>query len=248
MKKHFVVLVGFSCVAFSACVEVESEDVTTDGMYAAFTISTSSDGTRVGGNLNVGGGGANATNVELVGDDKLEATIAEDTKTLQKNQEIIDINDPHYSAFFDGVVAAGTEVTVAFLRKIDDGAPSSTVALASEPNGQAPSGTQSRESAELVVSFEAGDDDESTSIGISGECFQSSSQSVDGDNATSVTFAPGSLKEPEPEEGEDPPAPATCEATITVTRTRTGKIDPAFGEGGLIQASRSETLTFQSAP
>jgi hypothetical protein len=253
MKNTFGSLLSLSCAALSlgaltACTEVESEDVMTDGMYANFVARVIDSGTRIEANLNVGGSGSNATNVELTGDDTLEATIDGDTKALDKVQEIIDINDPHYTAKFDGVVAAGTEVTVAFKRTVDDGAPSSTVTLASEPNASGPTGEQSRAEAELVVSFAAGGDDESTTITISGECFQSSTQSVDGDNATQVTFAPGALKEPEPKEDEEPAAPATCDATITISRARTGTIDPAFGEGGLFRSLRDESLSFSSAP
>jgi hypothetical protein len=66
-----------------------------------------------------------------------------------------------------------------------------------------------------------------------------------------VTFAPGALKEPENdgETGDEAaPAPTSCEATVKITRSRKGSIDPAYGEGGLIEAVRNEQHAFTSAP
>lgn len=244
---HLTAALSGSLVIASGCTAVESEDVTTGGMYATFRAIVEDNGTRVGGNLNVGGSGSNATNVELSGDDTLEATVGDDTRVMAKNPEIIDINDPHYSAFFDGVVAADTPVKVALKRSVDGGAPSSTVTLPSEPDADLPSGAVAR-TAEIVIAFAAGDDDERTTITIEGECFQSVAQAVQGDDATSVTFAAGALLEPEPKEGEAPVEPASCEASVTVMRTRTGSVDPAFEEGGEFVSTRLQDATFQSTP
>jgi hypothetical protein len=207
------------------------------------------DGTLVGANLNVGGSSATATNVKLTGDDKLLATLDGEQKQLEKNLEIIDLNDPHYSAFWQGVTDPGAELLVAFERTVDEGAPSSTVSLPSNIAADVPEGTLSRADAEIVVGFSAAGEDESTLVEITGDCFQSASQTANG-AATSLTFAPGALKEPEDDgETEEPaPAPTSCEAKIAITRTRTGAIDPAFGEGGLIQAVRRDEHTFTSAP
>jgi hypothetical protein len=235
-------------LASVACTEVDSEDVKTDGMFANYVARVKDNGTSVEANLNVGGGNANATNVELTGDDVIKATIGEKTLTLGKNPEFIDINDPHYSAFFDEETDAGTEVVFAFERTSDESAPSSKVKLASAPAASGPAAATSRAEASVVVSFDAGADDEKTSVTISGDCFQSATDSVDGSGATSITFEASALKEPQPPEGEEPEAPKSCEATITVQRSRTGSIDPAFGEGGLIQSIREETLTYTSDP
>jgi hypothetical protein len=250
MKFHHSSVVSLGCAllaAASACTEVDSEDVDTSGMAADFHADVGPEGTMVWAGLNVGGTGANATNVELVGDDALKATLDGDGKALQKNVEIIDINNPVYSAFYDGKTEPGLSLTIAFERKKYDSAPESTVALPTALSGEAPDGTVARATDPVVVAFASADDDEKTKVSISGECFQTAEQTVDGGAAGSVTFAAGALLEPEADEGEAP-QPASCEATVKITRSRLGTIDKAFGEGGTIQAVRSEEHTFTSAP
>jgi hypothetical protein len=40
----------------------------------------------------------------------------------------------------------------------------------------------------------------------------------------------------------------TCEVTVTVERTARGRVDPAFEEGGVIEATQRRRVTFSSTP
>ncbi len=239
-------LVGVTIVC-AACEDVGSEDIKTNGMFARYVASAEAGGTTVTAALSVGGGSSNSTKVELVGDDKLSATVGAQTAQLAEVQQLIDINVHQYAASFTAA-DADVDVTVALTRSVDDGAPASTVKLPTLTAAQAPSGTQARATAAIEVRFAAAASDESTTVQISGDCFQSATQSVDGAAATSVTFAAGALQEPEAKDGQAAPTPSTCEATVAVTRVRHGTVDAAFGEGGTIDGVRSESSTFSSAP
>jgi hypothetical protein len=110
-----MIIAAVSLLAFGCTESVESNDVRTSGVYPEITVTGTGNGSStVSVRLKVGGSDSN-TFLDLTGDDKLQATVDDTTKTLDGSGNTYQTTFP--------TDAEGTEFTIAFLRgDMDDDA------------------------------------------------------------------------------------------------------------------------------
>ena len=221
-----------------ACESVDSTAVTTAGVYADITAMADGSGsTRTTAILKVGGATSN-TYLDLIEADTLEATQGEETQTMSK----VSVGDyREYIADFN-VDEVDTEFAIAFLREVDEGAPSSVVSLPAkfEITEPASDATFSRETDDITIAWDV-TDGAPMRADITGDCFYVDDIDIDVDDGT-VSFAAGSLEAYEDQEDE------TCDAVISVWRTRVGDLDPSYGEGGVANGVQVRTVSVLSGP
>ncbi len=225
-------LLPLSLLAFACSETVESTDVRTTGIYPEIDVVADGSGrSKVTVKLKVGGDDSN-TFLDLTGKDTLEATVEDETKTL-------DQSDKQYSASFD-VDAEGTEFTVAFLRGGEDtDAPVSKVRLPAPFELDIATTEASRADDSVQYDWEPAGDG-AVAWSLSGDCIKLDSGTTP-DDGTNV-IAAGEIETFRSDEEE------SCTVDLEVTRTRTGSIDPAFTEGGRIRAKQIRGASFTSNP
>jgi hypothetical protein len=219
-----------------ACSEdVDSTDVKTSGVYAVMsTIADDSGQSKVTVDLKVGGSNSN-THLDLKAEDKLTATVATTTKTLSQNRNV-------YETTFDGQ-AEGTVFVVAFTRGADDkSAPNSTMTLPAPftVGGITAGQTVSRQTGFTATWTLSTDAMQWTIDSPASGCLFLASKPISDTGQTVITAADFSVHS-----GEEQ---ATCNATFCLERTRKGALDPAYGEGGVINATQKRCVAFNSAP
>ena len=222
-----------------ACESVESKDIGTDAMSAEIEV-ISSDGasTRVNTTLRVGGLTSN-TYVELTGDDQLTA----DDGSGAIEMSYLSIGD-YWTYIADFSVAAGdTPFTVALVRSLDGGAPSSTASMPAPFDLTAPADAAvfSRASDPITVTWDPSASADGMVVRLSSDCTLESTQDVAGDPGT-YTFEVGSYEVADGSEAE------SCEGTVTVERRRAGTLDEAFGEGGEVYAAQRREVKIRLDP
>jgi len=224
------ILTGF---AFGCSESVESTDIRTTGIYPEIVVTATGNGTSVVEvQLKTGGPNSN-TYLELRGEDTLETTVGEETKTLDGT------SSDTYRASFD-VDAEDTEFVIAFLRgDEDENAPASRVTMPA-PFELAVEVTEASRTADDIeftwdppasgnVTWEA-----------DGDCIFGEEDDTPDDGA--ATIAAGTLEALSSKQDE------TCTVDLQLTRSRRGTIDPAFTEGGRIVARHVRRDSFSSTP
>ena len=216
-----------------ACSEhVDSTDVRTTGVYADMSVRASGNGkSDLQVDLLVGGVNSN-THLELKGVDKLTATVGVVSKVLSKSGNV-------YATTFDGE-AAETQFIVAFTRGPDDiSAPNSSVTLPESFIIGGIAQTVSRQVG-FTATWQAGTKGEPVTWILRGDCLVAQAGSISDAGQTVIPasrFVPAASQEQ-----------ATCNASFCLERDRQGTVDPAFGEGGTINAVQSRCVAFLSAP
>lgn len=118
-----ILLIGLLALGVAACVQTESENVRTNGIWAGMDVAAESDSTLdVKVELRSGSEFSN-TNIELTGGDYLEASIAGVTRRLSEDREIY--GRVRYETSFSGLSATGGESLRISLQR-DDGADAHT--------------------------------------------------------------------------------------------------------------------------
>jgi hypothetical protein len=231
LEMRWMVL-GLVATAFGCSESVESTDVKTTGIYPVITVTADGSGSsRVEVRLKVGGSNSN-THLDLTGGDELTATVDGDTKVLDET------SDETYTASFR-VDEEGTEFTIAFLREDDDSAPASTVTLPA-PFTMSVSPTEaSRATDDVDVAWDppAGGNIE---FSLSGNCIKSNGDDLPDDGSHTITADSIETFESDKEE--------SCTVSVGLERTQRGNIDPAFTEGGRIEALQVRSDSFTSTP
>jgi len=225
-------VLGLVVTALGCEESVESTDVRTTGIYPDITVTATGDGSsQVRVRLKVGGSNSN-TFLDLKGGDTLEATVGDETKTLDET------SDETYTASFP-TEEEGTQFTISFLRDEDDSAPASTVRLPAPFDVSVEPREASRGQDDVEVSWDppgTGDVD----LRLSGDCIQLDSDTVPDDG--SHTLSADSIETFEADEDE------SCSVRVALERSRSGSIDSAFTEGGHIEALQVRSDTFTSTP
>ncbi|HEY5959398.1 MAG TPA: hypothetical protein VIV60_22725 [Polyangiaceae bacterium] len=244
-------LLAILAFGFMACNDekVESEDIRTSGIYAAFhVLATGNDKTTATSELRVGGD--SGTIIILTGEDKLVCTatvpeLAPTTKTLSKDGN-------EYKATFSGD-AASTQFLFAFNRSDEDEtAPDSHVVLP-DPftiSGVAPTDEISR-AASLSVTWDPSETKDATTWSLDGDCLFKSDGTVPDDGALTLSgsdFNSTPSADDAAKAGDS--AKANCTATLCIEKKRHGTLDPAFAreEGGVIDAIQRRCTQFISTP
>ncbi|MFT5587321.1 MAG: hypothetical protein ACI9VR_004930 [Cognaticolwellia sp.] len=220
-----------------ACESVSSSDVLTSGMYANLEVSADGSGSsRANAVLRVGGASSNVY-VDLVDGDTLTVEQGGETVELEKSS-VGEFRD--YNADFD-VDVVDTEFDFAFLRDVDDGAPSSVISLPAqfEITGPEADATISR-AEDLTFTWDGGSDD-SMRYSMDGDCVFSEGETLEGDEGT-YTIPGGVI------ESLDENEPETCTMELVLRRARSSAVDDGFGEGGTAEGVQVRRLKIVSAP
>jgi hypothetical protein len=234
MLKMNLALVGCFALGAVGCTEtVESTDIRTSGIYPEITVQANGSGSStVTVKLKVGGSDSN-TFLELTGDDTLEATVGDETKTLDETGSYT------YRASFNED-AEGTEFIIGFIRGDgDDSAPASTVVMPAPFDLTLGATEASRADDDLEYTWDpAGSGDMDWEL--EGDCIQRDDGSTPDDGSNRI--AAGSIETFESDAEE------TCTVALNLVREQGGNIDDAFTEGGRIVARHVRGKSFTSAP
>lgn len=217
----------------AACTEtVESGDVRTSGVYPEIEVTADGSGdSTVRVELKVGGSNSN-TYLELRGDDELEVTVGDSTKSMRESGK-------GYVATFP-VDEEGTEFTIAFLRgDEDDDAPSSTVKLPAPFELTVEETEASRKDDELVYTWEPSGSG-NVKWEIEGDCIQRDDGSTPDDGTNKL--AAGAI------ETFDSDKDKSCSVELQLAREQSGSLDEAFEKGGQIVARHVRKKSFTSTP
>lgn len=239
MRATSVITGAVLTLALPGCTaeSVESDNVFTDGIYADLRAVASDTGTRATATLRVGGGASN-TYVMLGANDAL--TVSADGQTEEMTEQGSG-NVYRYSADLTAS-AGGVDVVFTFERTLDEGAPDSrcTLPAAATISEPAEDATLSRSEDDLVITWEAGDPDDTLRLAVEGTCFSDFSETLDDDPGT-YTIPAGTLQS-----AGDPPE--ACSATVRLTRERLGDLDVGYGEGGRVLCSQVREVSLRLDP
>ncbi len=232
-----LLLTALGIAALTACATVDSDDVTTDGMYADMWVIAEGDGTsRAVATLRVGGELSN-TFVELAGEDKLTAARPDEAPVPMTEQELLGARS-YRADFADDT--HDIDVTIAFEREVDDGAPSSVMSLPAPFTLDPVEASYSRDDDDIVLTWD-NTQSEQVSIWAEGSCIQNLYTPRMTDAGT-YTIAADKL---EPNVGEEM---ENCEIELSVWRSRAGTVDAGYGEGGAAWGHQVRKHTTLSMP
>jgi hypothetical protein len=228
-----MIIAAVSLLAFGCTESVESNDVRTSGVYPEITVTGTGNGSStVSVRLKVGGSDSN-TFLDLTGDDKLQATVDDTTKTLDGSGNTYQTTFP--------TDAEGTEFTIAFLRgDMDDDAPASTVTMPAPFDLMLAVSTAGRGADDVDVTWAPPVSGAQATWKLSGECIKLDTGSIPDDGTH--TIEAGTIETFESDMDK------SCTATFEMTRSRNGSVDPAFTEGGRVVARHVRSEAFTSTP
>lgn len=222
-----------------ACGEtLESENIESDGIYAAFQAVSDGSQVRTSARLLAGGATSNVA-VILAADERLTVNTAGQSHVLARVNQADD-----YAVSFPGA-PAGTVLTFSYDRsagKTD--APSSQATLPADFAFSSPAaGGHVSRAAGFTLSWATPDgvDEQSLTMNNAGDtpCVASRGNIVPAaDGSFVVTPAALAL------DG----ITAACEVTLTLQRTKRGTVDPAFGEGGWVGGTQERSITLVIDP
>ena len=235
MRFFTLVSVAFTALPAIACTEtVDSSDVKTSGVYADMSVVASGNGSsEVSVGLKVGGSNSN-TYLVMKNGDNLTAAVGTDTKTLSKSGNFYKTTFP--------VEAADTAFVVAFNRPPEDtSAPNSTMTLPAPFTiaGIAAGDVVSRATG-FAATWTANADGDAMHWTLDGDCFFRKDHDMADTGGATIGLADFDVHQ-----GDEA---TTCNANFCVDRTRNGVLDPAFGEGGVIDSAQHRCVAFSSAP
>ena len=232
-----LILAALGIAVATGCATVESDDVLTDGMYADMWVVAEGDGTsRAVATLRVGGELSN-TFVELTGDDKLTAARPDEEPVEMTETELLGARS--YSADYADDTH-DIDVTIAFERTVDEGAPSSVMSLPPPFTVDALGSEYSRDDDDIVLVWDnTGPED--VAVWVEGTCVQNIYTPRMTDAGTYTIEA----DKIEPNVGEEA---ENCQIEISVWRSRAGSVDSGYGEGGAAWGHQVRKQTTLSTP
>lgn len=175
--------------------------------------------------------------LQLTADDAFEASIAGETREMDDASLLGAVT---YSASF-GKDIPETEVRVRLTRRLDAGAPSSTVRLPA-PFTVAPPAKPSYSRAEpIALSWSSDPSGDPMSVRFSGPCIQSYETEL-GAGVFTYTLPAGTLRKAEGASVAD-----SCDLRVDLERTRQGAVDSAFDHGTFV-ATQQRSTTLQTKP
>lgn len=238
--KALSLVLAFVCIVLAGCSRTESENVSSNGIYAEIELVANEGGyTDVEVRLRVGGP-LSLTQLELSGSDRLLAHANGITKELSMSGHILDLS---YKARFD-FIDADTEFRVELVRGIDVSAPNSVATLPlgfslSTPDGQ----TYARDQ-DITVSWDPAFTPDIMHVTYKTTCQPSAggiytaSQGIGLIDNGQYTINASELITDDPLF-----AGVDCEINIQVNRKRYGTVDGNYGEGGWFLARQRRSVT-----
>ncbi len=219
----------------------ESEDVHTSGVHATITVTADDDDqSEVSVRLRVGDSDS-STYLKLTGGDQLQATLND---SITEDISIYSSSNSRYYGSFSSTGAGQENASyrVSFIRSNDTNAPDSVVVMppAITSFTTDPSDPFSREDNVLTLSWNTISPNIQIPITFSGDCFYNVTKMANSATGTYALNASILDSNTTPEEN--------CEVTITAESINTGTVDTAYGEGGVITATRTSSLQILSTP
>ncbi len=219
----------------------DSEDVLTSGLHATINVTAdANDQSEVSVKLRVGDSDSN-TYLKLTSGDQLQATLND---SVAEDISIYSSGNSRYYGSFDSTGAGQENASyrVSFIRQSGTSAPDSVVIMPPALTGLSanPPSSFSREHGLLTLSWNPILPNTQLPITFSGDCFYNVTKMANSATGTYALNASILDSNTTPEE--------SCEVTITAESINTGSVDTAYGEGGVITATRTSSLSILSTP
>jgi hypothetical protein len=233
--KNHMGLLALGALLSSGCSleDVDSDAIRTQGMFAdILAISPGNASTLVRVQLTVGGD--DGTNVTLVGEDQLEATVGEVSRQLRRSGR------GRYEERIDG--DAANDVTVRLLRGPDDD-PATATARLPEPFSMVLESDATQgitRAVPVIVSWSPPAAGGTVHWSVEGDCIWSESGDTPDDG--SLSLEPENLRVRGTQVGEE------CEVELLLERSDTGAVDPILVPGSKFRASQLRGVKFVSTP
>jgi hypothetical protein len=218
----------------SGCSVVNSTDVKTSSISANITATAKGNGkTTIDASFYVGSG-FNGTKIEIKSPDKLVAYAGGDSKSMKKKSDVL--NNVSYQATFNND-SVNTTFRVAFNRRNDTSAPTSTVQLP-DPFTASLSSSSVKYGDEVTVKWDPASNGK-MSIEAESDCGgtqYSYSETTKDDGSTQ--FNANKLISSDKDF-------SSCTVKISLARSKKGSLDSNYGKGGSIYAKQVRNLSFK---
>jgi len=218
----------------------ESANIATPAIWANIDIDAVQAGsTRVNVELNVGG--ANGTNIELSGNERLEATLGGVTNVLQRDTDLFDID---YVAHFS-TSSSALPVRIAFFRADGSVHDDTVVSLPDEFLITSPQAGQTFASDSTIpITWTPFRDGGMINIELFASCTTLTGSSFGGPSITVADdgFENYDLGNHSVISAANIDRSRPCGLIIRVYRVESGTLDPAFEAGGTIEAVQSREV------
>lgn len=243
MRRLCYFILPFALSALSGCSSetTESDNVKTQAIWSNIYVTSGGEDSRVIAELNLSGEFGN--NISLSSSDTLEASVANDTKTLEKHTEVFDVD---YRAVFEQF-NENTEYTVKFVRSEDNITLTNTLTLPAPFEILAPQTNQSFSKEEQLViewsNFNSGD---KLDVKLSSACklkdgaTQFNNESFD--NITDDGKLTIDLDALDMFKDENLNTRQDCTVDLLVERFRLGNVDSNYATGSKSRASQQRRL------
>lgn len=235
MKLSSALLITSLSVTGCTCESVKSSDLKTSGLYALLEASAPGTGrVEVKATLTLGPG--SLTYADLAAGDELTATLGSTARVMSRTSAF---GATFYEAGFDGD-AADTPLRISLSRMSDTSAPESAVTLPAPLAFVSPgaSAVFSRATG-LTVSWSGAGQGDPMRLSARGACITPVDTELSADSGTH-TLSPFIAASGAPSD--------SCDVSIALVRTRLGRVDPAYGKGGVFRATVSRSVTVRSTP
>lgn len=232
-------LVAITAFSLSACnEETKSDNVDTKGIWAGINVTSNGTKTDVSVELNVSG--ANGNNVSLSNSDKLIAKAGSESKTLTRNNSILDID---YEGSLN-TTASGSEFTISFTRGNKQDAPNSKVKLPDAFNIILPLSEQSiRFSDPISIAWTPKKDGSIIEVVLESVCKNSSDADVNLKKSVKIVDSGTHIYNHGSDDFNAIDKSKGCTSTVTLTREVSATLDTNFQAGGFIKAFQKRSVT-----
>jgi hypothetical protein len=243
-KRHLSLAAVAALPLLAACFEqVDSSDVTTDGLHADVRLS-SLDGVTTDVAVTLAVGGASGTRVALANGDRLTAAAMGRVVDLTRREDLF--GNPTY---LGTLPHAGESVAfvVDYLRgdrsteaqSCGNTSAVGSYALMAKPFDLSPMVSSARLGQPVTVAW-SNRSNEPMEIRVDGSCVWGGGDRIADGGAYAI---PGAWLAP-----ADAKNPSACSVRVVARRCSAGRVSPAFGEGGRVEACQERSLAFRVAP
>lgn len=243
MRKFIYVILPLALTAISGCSTetTESDNVKTRAIWSNIYVTSGGDDSRVIAELNLTDEFGN--NISLSSSDKLEASVGNNTKTLEKHTDVFDID---YRAVFEQF-NENTEYTVKFVRSEDNITLTNTLTLPAPFEILAPLKSQSfANSEQLVIEWSNHSTVDKLDVTLSSSCKLKNGGSQSNvekfENVTDDGKLTINLDTLDIFKDENLNTRQNCSVDLLVERFRLGSVDSNYASGSKSRASQQRRL------
>ncbi|MAD88870.1 MAG: hypothetical protein CMK64_04145 [Pseudoalteromonas sp.] len=243
MRKLAYFVLPFALSALSGCSTetTESDNVKTRAIWSNIYVTSGGDDSRVIAELNLTDEFGN--NISLSSSDKLEASVGNDTKSLEKHTDVFDVD---YRAIFDAH-SENTQYIVNFVRSEDNVTLTNTLTLPAPFEILAPQKSQSFARSEpLVIEWSNYNTADKLDITLSSICKLKDGASQGNaekfENITDDGKLTIDLEALEMFSGDNLNTRQNCTLDLLVERFRLGNVDSNYAAGSKSRASQQRRL------